>query len=302
MAKPIYISDFDIDDICAELKRTLSGTKCYGAIDVKRSFKSDERIAVLQFTPAAWMKMNALVSRFKTEVQWHGMVRRVSENEFSIYDVIVPPHEVSGATVTSEYRPYLEWMNGLSDDTFNAMRFHGHSHVSMAVSPSTTDMKYRSDLITQLPKPSEGEDMFYIFFIINKHGEWSAEIYDLTNNALYGTNDIYIECLVDGVDIDSFVADARKVAVERTVQTYNNTKHYGQQNTPRAGSVNVPRTSTVNVPTTPPKSSAKHAPDKRKKGVRTGGPCCGYDTWEDYYYAVYGDDFDPTDPFSARGY
>ena len=228
MAKPIYMTSTDVESICAELRNTLSGLKCYGSIDIKRSFKSDDRIAMLYFTPIAWIKMTALVSRFETEVQWHGMVRRISENEFEIYDVLVPPHEVSGATVTSEYKPYIEWMDGLDDETFNAVRFHGHSHVNMAVSPSAVDNKYRLDLVTQLPKPTGDDDVFYIFLIINKKHEWSAEIYDLTNNALYGTDDIYMECYLEDTDIDSFIAEAKKVAVARTTYGgYGGTSQYG---------------------------------------------------------------------------
>ena len=222
MAKQIYMTNDDVENIvekvCTELRSNFSGLKCYGSIDIKRSFtfKSDDRIAMLYFTPIAWIKMTALVSRFETEVQWHGLVRRISENEFEVTDIIVPPHEVSGATVTSEYKPYIEWMDGLDDDTFNAVRFHGHSHVNMSVSPSPVDNKYRLDLVTQLPKPTGNDDVFYIFFIINKKHEWSAEIYDLTNNALYGTDDIDMECCLEDIDVDSFVADAKKVAITRT--------------------------------------------------------------------------------------
>ena len=84
MAKQIYMTNDDVENIvekvCTELRSNFSGLKCYGSIDIKRSFtfKSDDRIAMLYFTPIAWIKMTALVSRFETEVQWHGLVRRIS--------------------------------------------------------------------------------------------------------------------------------------------------------------------------------------------------------------------------------
>lgn len=226
MAKPIYVTENDVENICDEIRDTLTGLKCYGKVEIKRTLKGDDRTAMLYFTPKAWIKMTALVSRFKTEVQWHGLVERISEDEFEVYDILVPPHEVSGATVTSEYEPYIKWRDELNDDTFNAERFHGHSHVDMGVTPSSTDEKYRYDLVTQFQNPTDGEDLFYIFLIINKKHEWSAQIYDFTNNALYDTSEIEMGCYVDGESVDDFISDARLVAVERTYHVVP----YAQQN------------------------------------------------------------------------
>ena len=93
----------------------------------------------------------------------------LTQSEFEIYDIIVPPHVVTGSTVTADYTKYSEWLNALEDDVFNSLHFHGHSHVNMACSPSGTDMKYRQDVVTQLPVPkNETDDSFYIFCIFNK--------------------------------------------------------------------------------------------------------------------------------------
>lgn len=59
MAKRIYMTSTDVESICAELRNTLSGLKCYGSIDIKRSFKSDDRVAMLYFTPIAWIPIGA---------------------------------------------------------------------------------------------------------------------------------------------------------------------------------------------------------------------------------------------------
>ena len=279
MAKKIFVTESDIEAMCSELRSQLSGLKCYGSIDIKRTMKADDRTAILYFTPLAWIKMTALVARFTTEVQWHGIVRRVSNDVFEIDDIIVPPHEVTGATVTSEYKPYCEWLDGLDDDTFNAVRFHGHSHVNMGVSPSNTDNKYRLDLVTQLPSPGEDDDVYYIFFIINKNHEWSCEIYDFTNNAIYGTSDIYVACLAED-DIDDFIADARKVAVARTHMG-------GVSGTYSQGITGI--TSNLNSKTT----------DKKKKHTKKGQ----FD--DDYFASVFGDGAhgdDPNSAFYARGY
>ena len=303
MAKPIYMTSTDVESICAELRNTLSGLKCYGSIDIKRSFKSDDRIAMLYFTPIAWIKMTALVSRFETEVQWHGMVRRISENEFEIYDVLVPPHEVSGATVTSEYKPYIEWMDGLDDETFNAVRFHGHSHVNMAVSPSAVDNKYRLDLVTQLPKPTGDDDVFYIFLIINKKHEWSAEIYDLTNNALYGTDDIYMECYLEDTDIDSFIAEAKKVAVARTTYGgYGGTSQYGGSYGGNSyGGSSYGGSSYGGSKGTTPATQQATGKGKGKKNGKSGGDYFGYDSLEEYYAAVYGEGWRDDETLTGGG-
>lgn len=298
MAKQIYMTNDDVENIvekvCTELRSNFSGLKCYGSIDIKRSFtfKSDDRVAMLYFTPIAWIKMTALVSRFETEVQWHGLVHRISENEFEVSDIIVPPHEVSGATVTSEYKPYIEWMDGLDDDTFNTVRFHGHSHVNMAVSPSAVDTKYRLDLITQLPKPTGDDDVFYIFLIINKKHEWSAEIYDLTNNALYGTDEIYMECYLEDADVDSFIADAKKVAVTRSY-TYGVTSYVGNSHGSNSYVGSTQKPSTV--------QSGNSGKGKGKKNGKSGGDYFGYDSLEEYYAAVYGEDWRDDETLTGGG-
>ena len=219
MAKPIYVPQDEIEQ-AIEAFRMQAKQKCFGSIDFRKSFKSDNRTALLYFSPEAWCKMIALVLEFSTEVQWHGLVRRVSECEFEIYDIIVPPHSVTAATVTSDQEKYTEWLNGLDDDTFNHIKFHGHSHVRMAVTPSVTDTDYRKNVLVQLPKPTEDGDEFYIFLIINKDLAWSAEIYDLKYNALYSSKDKEIAMTTwfdDGGDIDSFVANAKKLAVAMPV-------------------------------------------------------------------------------------
>lgn len=223
MAKQIFVSDKDIDTIVQEIRVQLKGMKSFGSIDIKKNFAKDDREAYIYFTVDAWAKMTALVSEFDTEVQWHGCVRRLSDCEFEIYDILVPPHVVTGSTVTSDQTKYAEWINGLDDETFNALHFHGHSHVNMECNPSGVDTKYRQDIVTQLPIPKDGEeDSFYIFLIFNKKGKWTGEIYDLKHNALYETKDIDIDVYVDNEKnfLSKFVADAKKMATREVVIQY----------------------------------------------------------------------------------
>lgn len=297
MAKPIYVPQDEATRIIEALRAQILNSKCYGSIDIRQNFKSDGRCALLYFTPMAWMKMTALVSEFSTEVQWHGLVRRLSECEFEIYDILVPPHTVTAATVTSDQEKYSNWINGLDDETFNALRFHGHSHVDMAVSPSVTDTDYRKDVITQLPKPDANNDTFYIFLIINKRHDWSAEIYDLTYNALYSTTAEEIDMMVmldDGDTVDNFVSEAKKVAVQ-SVSSYGG-KNYGNSYSGYGSSYggsyggNLYGGSQKPTGTTPPAAGTGYSQknDTKSTSVR--------DDDDDYY----GVDEDPSDPFYSR--
>lgn len=298
MAKPIYVPQDEATRIIEALRAQILNSKCYGSIDIRQNFKSDDRCALLYFTPMAWIKMTALVSEFSTEVQWHGLVRRLSECEFEIYDILVPPHTVTAATVTSDQEKYSNWINGLDDETFNALRFHGHSHVNMPVSPSVTDTDYRKDVITQLPKPDENNDTFYIFLIINKSHDWSAEIYDLTYNALYSTTAKEIDMMVmldDGDTVDNFVLEAKKVAVQ-SVSSYGG-KSYGSSyngygSSYGGNSYGGSSYSGSQKPTGATPSAAGTGYSKKNDTKSTSIR----DDDDDYY----GVDEDPSDPFYSR--
>lgn len=215
MSKPIFVDEELANSIVEEFKSEILGKKSFGEVEFSRKLASNGDRAALTFTATAWMKMTALVSTFSTEVQWHGLVHRISENEFEVYDIIVPPHVVTASTVTSDQTKYEEWINSLDDDVFADLRFHGHSHVRMAVTPSGVDMKYRKDKVTQLPLSAEGLDIFYIFLIINKDHSWSAQIFDITNNACYDTDEIDVDVLLpDNSSLEDFTAESKKVAVE----------------------------------------------------------------------------------------
>jgi hypothetical protein len=264
MAKPIYIGEDDIEEMLKELKAQLYSTKCFGGIDIKKSFKADGRDVTIYFTQDAWAKVNALVGEFDTEVQWHGCVNRISDNEFEIYDILVPPHTVTGATVTSDPEKYSKWINDLDDDTFEHLKFHGHSHVNMGCTPSGTDMTYRHDVVTQLPIPrNENEDQFYIFLIFNKKGAWTGEVYDLKNNALYETKDISIEVYADGDGLISiFVANAKKMAVKEVAVAKPTTYDYY-------------------------KSKGAKKEDKKSEAKQYDTPSYPYSSYDDYYGRYY---------------
>lgn len=236
MAKKIFSSQEDINNFLEsarsqllEMEQTLTKKKFQGGNDrevtlkFKMSDAHDNRNASIEFTPKAWIKMRSLVDSFSSEVQWHGTVTRKNENTFVVKDILIFPHEVTGTTVVSNQEGYEEWLNDLDDETFNACRFHGHSHVNMGVTPSGVDMNYRHNVLDNFGLPNDTTDLFYIFLITNKRSEISAEIYDLQNNALYATNEINIDVVVDDDEyLSEFISEAKSVvkdanAIKKTI-------------------------------------------------------------------------------------
>ena len=282
MARPYKIKEGQIDGILEALKKQLIGHRCE-ATELKVDLK-DDRYATVCYTPSAWAKMTALIACFSTEIEWHYCARRLSESVFEIFDVVVPPHVVTGTTVTSDDDKYAAWIAELPDEVYNNLRGHGHSHVNMQVVPSAVDEAYRKDLVTQIVGGSEN-DAFYIFMIFNKSYIWSAQVFDIKNNLVYESDDVDL-CvdLDDGMDVYTFVANARKLATAAPSRpVYNNGTWYGGQ----ISQGGATKTSEGG------KTSAKKP---SSKGSAKNNPSYGYDDESDYdpddiygnYHDVYG--------------
>lgn len=240
MAKPIRIEKDDAEKILSELRRQLLGERSYGNVKIERSFGGTKERAKLCFTPTAWVKMQALVSAFATEVQWHGIVTRIEKNAWRIEDILNFPHTVSEATVVSDLSEYEAWEDSLDVEVTSRIRFHGHSHVNMAVTPSSVDLTVRDKRVSIMPKPSDDFDPYYIYMILNKRGEWSCSIYDITNNTLYETADIDIDVETADGSIQSFVTEAKTLArpapkVVPKPRAKTNYDNYSDYYTDRAG-------------------------------------------------------------------
>lgn len=238
MAKKIFASPESIDEFLrsaqaqliqetAALKKRKFQTDDEREITLKfkmDEIKDDRKVEVI-FTPLAWAKMYSLVTTYSSEVEWHGIVERARDDRFLIKDILIFPHEVTGATVTSNQQEYEAWLNDLDDDTFNALRFHGHSHVNMGVSPSSVDMGYRKNVLNNFGTPVEGTDYFYIFLITNKRGEMSGQVYDLKNNVLYTKDSTHDEIIIDvccdngDTYLSEFLAEAKNVVKEAHYST-----------------------------------------------------------------------------------
>lgn len=171
------------------------------------------RKTTLWFSTLAYFKMYALIDSFESEVAWHGVAERV-EDGYLVSDILVYPQEVTGATVNTEQKGYEQWLMALDDETFNRVRFQGHSHVNMGVSPSGVDTTHQSRIVEQL-----GEDDFYIFVIANKKHKFYARILDGKTNTEYETNDISVKVVDEAFDITAFINHANTL-VQTKKYTY----------------------------------------------------------------------------------
>jgi len=175
-----------------------------GKLNYSMNYTYKDCSAVVWLTQEAYRKILALVTEFKDEVGWHGVVTRSDNSEFIIEDIFVYPQEVTGSTVSTDQAAYSKWLYELDDDTFNKIRMQGHSHVSMGVSPSGVDDNHRQKILDQLEP-----DMFYIFMIWNKSLSVHTLIYDMARNVLYEDKDIAVKLLGDDC-MDGFLADAKE--------------------------------------------------------------------------------------------
>ena len=180
------LTNKQIQEILVDVRKQLKNLKTIDtALSIDFKFPSaDKEAAKLIISMPAWRKMTALINECDKEIAWHGVVSK-ERNVYTIEDILVFPQTVTGCTVTSDETEYSLWLANQPDEIFNKLRFHGHSHVNMGVTPSGVDTTYQEDILRNL-------NDFYIFMIWNKKGDHWCAIYDLESNMAYNTNDIEV--------------------------------------------------------------------------------------------------------------
>jgi len=214
MSKIIHMTSEYYDMLRSEFEELLmSGKFSNGKVEFSKSFSDTKQKATVYFREAAWYKMQSLIQDFEKEVAWHGTVERGNDpekHEFIITDILVYPQIVTGTTADTDQIQYQTWLYSLDDDIFNALRFQGHSHVNMATSPSSVDTSHQEEILKQI----EG-DMFYIFGIFNKRGEFNIRIYDYAVNTFFESSDITIKVLDGDFGLEKFLSEAHELVVEK---------------------------------------------------------------------------------------
>lgn len=228
MSKPITLTQDVIMEMAKEFIEALQKSKLSdGKVTYSKSFTyKDKENASLVFTTQAFAKMTRLIQSFDCEIAWHASCSRDEEDPtvFYVDDILVYPQTVTGVTVTMDEEEYGKWFQkGFmdEDERFDRIHFQGHSHVNMAVTPSSTDTDHQKEILSQLKKTG-----WYCFMIANKKFEYNIWIFDLANNVLYETADVDMIIGDDGLDLDAFEAEAKELAPKKTV-TAAPAKTYG---------------------------------------------------------------------------
>lgn len=170
------------------------------------------------YTPTAYLRMKSLVEKYDGEVAWYGLVDRLDDTSFRVYDVIVNPQYVSAAKVDTDDAETAEFYFNLTEDQNNHMHFQAHSHVKMSTFASGTDSDNQTDIVNTL-----GYTGFYIFQIWNKMGDINSFVYDLDNNMYYDRKDV--DLLIE--DPDHGTIDAYAKSTEEMVRPIPAIKYIG---------------------------------------------------------------------------
>lgn len=283
MAKRVKIDDGAIASIMEDFGRWIRGLTTFDKATYQPKFAKVESKATLFFTETAWAKMQYLVAAYDSEVAWHGTVKRVEagKSDFVVTDIFVYPQEVTGATVNTDQKGYQDWMygteddpdSGLPDEIFNNLKFHGHSHVNMATSPSTTDLDHQQSLVAQLDS-----SMFYVFVIWNKSNQRTVMIYDMAANTLFENSDVDVKVIQDdSVGFLKLMDDAKKMISKKSwsyQSGYGYGSTYGAKTTASTKSSAKP-TLTKSGKSSVQAASAAVSPEP-KAGVRADGIDSGY--------------------------
>lgn len=213
-----------VEQFKAELKTLKTNQE---SISFERKFKdilsiNEDEVnkPIIYFSSDAWIKMNTLVQSSNLELAWQATVekRKFKDKEdddaffYYIDQVYVYPQEVTATFVATDEVKYSEWSLQLPDETFNKLRFQGHSHVNMAVSPSGTDMNTYQCFLDQLSK-----DDFYIFMILNKQGQFTILVYDFAQDIIFETKDCKVDVLTRTGGLNKWTEQAHKQIEKKPV-------------------------------------------------------------------------------------
>lgn len=223
MAKRITYTNEQIDALLKELESKLkTGKPISNSIDIKPESIKD-KTAYVWFTPQAWVKTFMLVDELPGEVGWYGVTQRLTNDIFLVSDILVYPQTVTSVTVETDPVELGDWQCGLPDEQYENLRFQGHSHVNMGVTPSSTDKSNRELLMSQ-HKVSDESEFYFIFAIFNKNKKISGEIYDFANNIIYEDSDIKFEPIDDNLDsISEWAKESIKLVKKPAVTTTTKT-------------------------------------------------------------------------------
>lgn len=233
MSKPIYLTQAMREEIIAEFTQKVDAmnfldgkveysTSYYWPNEKDASGKEIPDSVRVIFSDVASRKQKLLIDSFSGEVAWRGLCRRDVEDPkvFYVDDILIFKQDVTGSSVRTEQNEEEEFLLAdLTAEERMACRYHGHSHVNMGVSPSSTDNKFQIDVVDGYrgkgltperwaqTEAEMGDQNFYIFMIWNKRGDVHARVFDIWNNRLYTEKEVVVE--TDRNDLADFLAEAK---------------------------------------------------------------------------------------------
>lgn len=226
MSKIIKFTPELVEEMRREFEESLLNAKLInGRFSFVKSFNSSAEKATLTFTEQSYLKMQALIDAIDKEVAWHCVAERCEENKYRISDILVYPQTVSGATVDMDTKEYAKWIEqGIisGDERFDHLYAQGHSHVNMAVSPSTTDLDHQAEILKMVR-----DNGFYIFMIWNKKNDHNIWIYDMAKNTVFENSDIKVEVEEEENGLTKFLREAKPMVKNMAYTTPTYAGGYG---------------------------------------------------------------------------
>lgn len=219
MSKTIKVTPEEIGEIrrgFEEFLKSLRNTDTEVVYKTSLGKESGEK-STLVFAETAWIKMQALISEFDSEVAWHGVAERAENNRYIVSDILVYPQKVTGAYVDMDEAEYGMWIEkNIEDERFFNIHLQGHSHVKMQTTPSGTDMESQRK-ITEMLNPDDG---FYIFVIWNKFNRHNVRILDMKKNIAFENEDITVEVMCGENTVSSFIKEAQSLVTPKKYKKY----------------------------------------------------------------------------------
>ena len=197
--------------------------------ETKFSFSMDmceeakEKITIL-YSQDAYLKMNFLVDHYSTEVGWYGLVEKLSDKLYRVYDVKLCKQYVNGGKVDTEDEDTLEFFDSLTDDEIEHMHFQAHSHVNFSTVASGVDLANQHDVLKNM-----GKSGFYIFQIWNKKGDINTYLYDVDANTFYDKKDVVLEVETGDKTLTQWVAETEDLVQTKKIVQYYPEKYYPKQ-------------------------------------------------------------------------
>lgn len=167
------------------------------------------------YADIAWSKLQLAIQHCAKEVGWMGTVEKNEHTgNYIITDIIVPPQEVSAASTEIDHMALVEWADSHEYDT-DKLRYWGHSHVNMGVSPSIQDERQIQEYMEN--RMLMYDDTFFIRGIYNKSGDAKVDVYIKNNEDMGWIH----ECVNHGRIQPAFSnADDFIAGINRDVRVY----------------------------------------------------------------------------------